>query len=471
MKILVADDEPNVHYSFERILSPDHEIISASSGQEALLKIESQRPDLVIMDIRMPGTNGLVTLRKIKEIDARLPVIIMTAYGTMQTAIEAMGLGAYEYMLKPFDVGQMRKIIDKALAAGQLMKKTVSYPPLAGRAKEEDLIVGTSAQMQEIYKMIGQVAGKDVTVLLRGESGTGKELVARAIYQHSKRSDQPFVVVNCAAIPETLLESELFGYEKGAFTGAEERRIGKFEQSNGGTMFLDEIGDMSLSTQTKILRVIQDGEFTRLGGKEPIRVDVRLIAATNKNLEAAIQEGKFREDLYYRLNVISIYLPPLRERKEDIPALVKYFVEKFSRELGRDVRAIDEAALHKLVRYDWPGNVRELENCIKRAVVLSKGDLLTPEDIQIQVTGKKERGLREGASLEEMLDQVLDLASVTEDGSEIIPLVERVLILKALQKTGGNQVQTARLLGISRNTLRSRMNKYRIAKEVEITKE
>jgi len=365
----------------------------------------------------------------------------------------------------------MRKIIDKALAAGQLMKKTVSYPPLAGRAKEEDLIVGTSAQMQEIYKMIGQVAGKDVTVLLRGESGTGKELVARAIYQHSKRSDQPFVVVNCAAIPETLLESELFGYEKGAFTGAEERRIGKFEQSNGGTMFLDEIGDMSLSTQTKILRVIQDGEFTRLGGKEPIRVDVRLIAATNKNLEAAIQEGKFREDLYYRLNVISIYLPPLRERKEDIPALVKYFVEKFSRELGRDVRAIDEAALHKLVRYDWPGNVRELENCIKRAVVLSKGDLLTPEDVQIQVTERKDRGRREGLSLEEMLDQVLDLASVTEDGSEIIPLVERVLILKALQKTGGNQVQTARLLGISRNTLRSRMNKYRIAKEVEITKE
>ncbi|GFP24914.1 two-component system, NtrC family, nitrogen regulation response regulator GlnG, partial [Candidatus Hakubella thermalkaliphila] len=225
--------------SFKRILSPDHEIISASSGQEALLNIESHRPDLVIMDIRMPGTNGLVTLKKIKEIDARLPVIIVTAYGTMQTAIEAMGLGAYEYMLKPFDVGQMRKIIDKALAAGQLMKKTVSYPPLAGTAKEEDLIVGSSAQMQEIYKMIGQVAGKDVTVLLRGESGTGKELVARAIYQHSKRSDQPFVVVNCAAIPETLLESELFGYEKGAFTGAEEGRIGKFEQSNGGTMFLD----------------------------------------------------------------------------------------------------------------------------------------------------------------------------------------------------------------------------------------
>jgi DNA-binding NtrC family response regulator len=281
-----------------------------------------------------------------------------------------MKYGAFDYILKPFPIPQMKELVGKALALRKLMKEEVTYAPLAGSEGEEERIVGSSAKMQEIYKMIGQVAPSDITVLLRGESGTGKELIARAIYHHSLRSNQPFLPINCAAIPDTLLESELFGHEKGAFTGATSRRIGKLEQCQGGTIFLDEIGDMSLSTQAKLLRVLQEKTFERLGGTETVKVNIRFIVATNKNLEEAISTGKFREDLYYRLNVVSITIPPLRERKEDITDLVSYFLKKFNRELKRGTAGITPSAMEKITSYEWPGNVRQLENILKRAMVL-----------------------------------------------------------------------------------------------------
>src|SRR5213594_4696865 len=325
-RLLLIDDEADVQYSFRRIFdSPEIELIAASSGEEGLRVLARVRPDLVIMDVRMGGMNGLETQRRIRQADAKLPVIMMTAYGTTQMAIEAMKLGAYDYLLKPFDVPKLKQIIGAALKAARDMKQVVSYQPLL-ESEDYDLgIVGRSEAMQNVFKLIGQLAGSDATALITGESGTGKELIARAIYGHSKRSEKPFLAINCAAIPENLLESELFGHEKGAFTGANSQRIGKFEQCDQGTIFLDEIGDMSLATQTKILRVLQSGTFERVGGNQPIRVDARVIAATNKPLEQAVSAKEFREDLFYRLNVVRIQIPPLRERRGDIRLLVNYF--------------------------------------------------------------------------------------------------------------------------------------------------
>src|SRR5437016_5495576 len=322
-KLLLIDDEVDVQYSFQRIFdSPEIELTTASSGEEGLKLIPKLKPDLVIMDVRMGGITGLETLRRIRQIDSKLLVILMTAYGTAQTAIEAMKLGAYDYLLKPFDVPRLREIVSNALKAARDMKQVVSYPPLLEKEDYELGIVGRSEPMQQVFKLIGQLAASDATALITGESGTGKELVARAIYHHSSRSEKPFLAINCAAIPENLLESELFGHEKGAFTGAVAQRAGKFEQANGGTLFLDEIGDMSGPTQTKILRVLQDGTFERVGGNQPNKVDVRIIAATNKPLEDAVAKGHFREDLFYRLNVVRVHLPALRERKSDIRLLV-----------------------------------------------------------------------------------------------------------------------------------------------------
>src|SRR5213083_1940205 len=330
-KLLLIDDEADVQYSFGRIFdSPEIELAAATSGEEGLRIISRLKPDLVLMDIRLGGMNGLETLRRLRQIDAKLPVIMMTAYGTTQTAIEAMKLGAYDYLLKPFDVPKLKEIVFSALKAARDMKEVVSYQPLL-ESEDYDLgIVGRSEQMQNVFKLIGQLSASDATALITGESGTGKELVARAIYHHSERANQPFIAINCAAIPENLLESELFGHEKGAFTGASSQRIGKFEQCNHGTIFLDEIGDMSLATQTKILRVLQSGVFERVGGNQAVQVDVRVIAATNKPLEQAVANREFREDLFYRLNVVRVQIPPLRERKKDIPLLVNYFLRKFS---------------------------------------------------------------------------------------------------------------------------------------------
>src|SRR5437667_8441962 len=339
-RLLLIDDEADVQYSFRRIFdSPEIELAAASSGEEGLKLIAKVKPDLVIMDVRMGGMNGLETLRRIRETNAKLPVIMMTAYGTTQMAIEAMKLGAYDYLLKPFDVPKLKQIVFAAFKAARDMKQVVSYQPLL-ESEDYDLgIVGRSQEMQNVFKLIGQLSASDATALITGESGTGKELVARAIYHHSERSNQPFIAINCAAIPENLLESELFGHEKGAFTGASSQRIGKFEQCNHGTIFLDEIGDMSLATQTKILRVLQSGTFERVGGNQAVQVDVRVIAATNKSLEQAVINREFREDLFYRLNVVRVQIPPLRERKKDIPLLVNYFLKKFAAKTPKSIAA------------------------------------------------------------------------------------------------------------------------------------
>ena len=457
-RILIVDDEPNVHYSFRRILPQDCEVISALDGEEAIRKVRNENPDLVIMDIRMPGMGGLHALTEIRETDPRLPVIIMTAYGSMQTAIEAMKSGAYEYVLKPFDIPEMQELVEKALTAGELMRRTVTYRPGEEEGDGEDVIVGGSPGMQEVFKLIGQVAEQDVTVLLRGESGTGKELVARAIYHHSLRVGRPFIAVNCAAIPDATLESELFGHEKGAFTGATQQRIGRFEQADRGTVFLDEIGDMSLSTQAKILRVLQEGEFTRLGGRELIEVDVRLIAATNMDLERAISEHRFRRDLYYRLNVVTITLPPLRKRKGDLPKLAEYFVRKFGRTREKAPPAMDVQAMSKLQEHHWPGNVRELENCIKRALVLDRDDLIGPEDIRLVPEG--EEVVPEDRDVEGLFREAVHRMFDMGRQDEVLATVERMLIVRALEETKGNQIRAARLLGINRNTLRSRMVRH-----------
>ncbi|MGB9698660.1 MAG: sigma-54-dependent transcriptional regulator [Thermodesulfobacteriota bacterium] len=473
-RVLIVDDDQSMRYSLTRLLQADGlEVLAGKNGAEALQLFAEHKPDLVIMDIRMPGLSGIEVLKMIKEQDPKALVILMTAFGTTDTAIEAMKFGAFDYILKPFAVPQMKRLVVRALEVSQMMKKVVSWVGQPQESGEGEAIVGSSLAMQEIYKIIGQVAPTEVTVLLRGESGTGKELIARAIYHHSRRADKPFLPVNCAAIPETLLESELFGHEKGAFTGALTRRIGKFEQAQGGTIFLDEIGDMTPATQAKILRVLQDGQFERLGGSERITVNVRLIAATNKDLEKAIREGSFRQDLYYRLQVVTIFLPPLRERKEDIPELVSYFLKKFGSQINPQATEISAEALEKLMRYSWPGNVRELENVIKRGLVLARGSALLPEDFPLEDT--RTIDLQKQMDLEEKLERLMEpvfreLKELARSAGQIdfISVIEKMLIKKALQETKGNQVQAATLLGINRNTLRSKMERYRIRKDVTI---
>jgi len=480
--ILIVDDDKAIRYSLKRMLEEKYSILTAQNGNEALDRVKESSPDLIIMDIKMPGRNGIDVLKEIKLIDPKSLVIIMTAYGTTETAIEAMKYGAYDYILKPFPILRMKELVEKALALRKLMKEEVTYAPLSFLEGEEERIVGSSPKMQEIYKMIGQVAPSDITVLLRGESGTGKELISRAIYHHSLRSNQPFLPVNCAAIPDTLLESELFGHEKGAFTGAISRRIGKLEQSQGGTIFLDEIGDMSLSTQAKLLRVLQEKSFERLGGMETIKVDVRFIVATNKILEEAISNEKFREDLYYRLNVVSITIPPLRERNEDITELVSYFLKKFNRELKKRIVGITPSAMEKITSYGWPGNVRQLENVLKRALVLCQGEWILEDQLLFEKggepsTAKASEGVpMKGSkrSMEDLLDilfEELSKSPAASQDQDMLSTLERGLILRALQKTKGNQLKAAAFLGIHRSTLRSKMERYNIKKEVLVSEE
>jgi len=475
-KVLIVDDDPSMRYSLNRMLEgQDLRVSLARNGTEALDRFEVENPDLVIMDIRMPGQNGLDVLKQIKEQDPKALVILMTAFGTTETAIEAMKFGAFDYILKPFDIPKMRGLVERALEVSRMMKKMVSYPDRPQAGVTGEVIVGSSPAMQKIYKLIGQVAPTGVTVLLQGESGTGKELVARAIYHHSSRANNPFLPVNCAAIPETLLESELFGHEKGAFTGALTRRIGKFEQCHGGTIFLDEIGDMTPPTQAKILRVLQDQQFERLGGSERITVDVRLIVATNKDLEKAIREGSFRQDLYYRLKVVTLHLPPLRERSEDIPELVRYFLQCFAPEINRNVKDITPRALEKLRRYRWPGNVRELENTVQRALVIAKGNTLLADDFVLEGVEPEIEGPKAQMDFEEKMQKLMEpafkeLAERSKRSPEVdwMSAVEKVLIKRALRETKGNQVQAAILLGISRNTLRSKIERYKIRKDIAI---
>ncbi len=474
--VLIVDDDKSIRYSLKRLMEGTYDILTAQNGEEALERIRKDPPDLVVMDIKMPGLNGIDVLKEIKSVDPKSLIILMTAYGTTETAIEAMKYGAFDYVLKPFSIPQMKGLIEKALSLRKLMKQEVTYASKGDKESDGERIVGFSPKMQEIYKIIGQVAPSNVTVLLRGESGTGKELLARAIYHHSLRSNQPFLPINCAAIPDTLLESELFGHEKGAFTGAVSRRIGKLEQCQGGTIFLDEIGDMSLATQAKLLRVIQDRSFERLGGMETVHVDIRFIVATNKNLEDAIPAGRFREDLYYRLNVVSVHIPPLRERKQDIPELVSYFMNKFNREMKKEVVDISPEAMEKIVSYGWPGNVRQLENVLKRAMVLCQGEWILEEQIVLEKGTEKEEA--DGGLTKRPVEDLLDIlfkelsqSSRSSRDLDMVSTIEKGLILRALQKTGGNQVHAAQLLGMNRGTLRGKMERYNIKKAVLVSEE
>jgi nitrogen regulation protein NR(I) len=479
-KLLLIDDEADVQYSFRRIFdSPDVEIATASSGEEGLKLIPKFKPDLVMMDVRMMGMSGLETLRRLRQTDAKLPVIIMTAYGTTQTAIEAMKLGAYDYVLKPFDVPKLKSLVTNALEAAHAMKRVVSYQPLLESEDYDIGIVGRTEPMQNVFKLIGQLAMSDATALITGESGTGKELIARAIYGHSKRSDKPFLAINCAAIPENLLESELFGHEKGAFTGATNQRIGKFEQCNGGTLFLDEIGDMTPATQTKILRVLQNGTFERVGGNQSIKVDVRIIAATNKPLEQAVADKQFREDLFYRLNVVRLHVPPLRERRADIPLLVDYFLQKFAHKNKQPVRAITDEALRALESYDWPGNVRELENVVHRALVVAKSEAILSGDLPPEISKQSRPESRDpkpegGGAATALAGDTASIARALFDMArrdpklKVIPFLEREMVIHALKETQGNQVQAAKILGITRATLRKRIEKFGITQQLDI---
>lgn len=467
-KVVIVDDDLSLcHFLKRTLILKGYQVFTYQSGREALDGIKEDC-GLVLLDNRMPDLTGLEVLKELKKNFPKVPVIVMTAFGTTETAIEAMRLGAFDYILKPFELEEIFALISQGLEAGKLMKRTVAIPALAESQEDSDPIIGKSRAMQEVYKMIGQVAESDVTVLIGGESGTGKELVARAIYQHSRRKGGPFLAINCAAIPETLLESELFGYEKGAFTGANKRRIGKFEQCHQGTILLDEIGDMVPATQAKILRVLQEGAFERIGGTETIKVNVRVLASTHRKLEEMIKQGTFREDLYYRLKIMTITLPPLRERKEDIQELTEYFFHFYNRQLDTQVSYIDPLVFDKLRSHQWPGNVRELANTIKRALILCKGEVMTEKEIVFDMEDEGTSFTNE-KELETMLVKKLDPLFTdilrfwgTSLHANLLEKVEKFLIQKALSETKGNQVQAAKLLGISRNTLRSRIEKYHL---------
>jgi two-component system, NtrC family, nitrogen regulation response regulator GlnG len=398
---------------------------------------------------------------RIREIDARLPVIVITAHGTTETAIEAMKLGAFEYLLKPLDLDQLAGVVGRALHASRICRVPALYHEQPDLEPEHVQLVGSSPPMQDLYKSIGRIAPQDVTVLVLGESGTGKELVARAIYQHSRRSRSPFLAINCAAIPEPLLESELFGHERGAFTGADRRRIGKFEQAQGGTVFMDEVGDMALGTQAKLLRLLQERQFERIGGNTTIETDIRIIAATNQDLDFLTADGRFRSDLFYRLNVLPIRIPPLRERIEDIPLLLDYFLARMNRELDRQVQIVAPDAMHLLVRHSWPGNVRELESAVKYALVHTAGDTLTPACLPPHLLQTNSRA--KTVATESVDAAVASLVNETLGRQrkniyyDIQSTVDRILIREVLAHSNGNQVEAAELLGMSRTTLRSKL--------------
>jgi two-component system nitrogen regulation response regulator GlnG len=460
--LLVVDDEPSILLAFRRAFrGPEVTVLTAETAADGLALARQHRPDVLIFDVQLPDMSGLDALRRLRELDARSPVIFITGKSTTDTAIEAMKLGAYEYLLKPLELPQLRQVVDRAVAISRLMHVPAVVADAEPADDRADAIVGRCPAMQEVYKAIGRVAGQDVAVLITGESGTGKELVARALYQHSRRSAGPFLAINCAAIPEQLLESELFGHEKGAFTGADRQRIGKFEQVSGGTIFLDEVGDMAPLTQSKVLRLLQEQQFERLGGNETVRTDVRVLAATNQDLEALVARGRFRQDLYYRLSVFAIHLPPLRERGEDLPLLVQHYLRRFGRELGKDVQRADPEALALLQRYPWPGNVRELQSVLKQALLQATGPVLVPDFLPPSVRQNHHAPAAEAPrqppdNLGPFIDE--RLGAGTEDlYAEALRRMERVLLTKVLQHTGGNQLQAAKILGITRGSLRTKL--------------
>ncbi len=461
--LLIVDDEPNVLHTFRKHLGREGlRVLTAETATEGIALAEAESPDAMILDVRLPDLSGLDAFERIHRVDPRLPVIVVTAYATTETAIDAMKRGAFEYLIKPVDIGQLREAVARAMEVSRLRHVPAVFDG-AEAVQPADRIVGRSAAMQEVYKAIGRVAPEDVNVLVCGESGTGKELVARAIFHHSRRSEKPFLAINCAAIPESLLESELFGHERGAFTGADRRRIGKFEQAHGGTILLDELGDMPAATQSKVLRVLQDGRFERVGGNETLQTDVRVLAATNQDLEAKMAEGSFRCDLFYRLSGFSIGVPPLRERLDDLPMLVEHFLQHCRQEVRRPAAAFAPEALEILAAYEWPGNVRELASVVKYAVVHAVGEVVTadclPDSCRRPPGDEDAHGLSEPERVQ-VAQYVRRLIQRAEPSlyRRICGEIDRVVVAEVLRHEGGNQVRASARLGMSRTTLRAKLD-------------
>ena len=479
--VLVIDDDRSVHVTTERFLNNLAEVISASTAEEGLRLAAEASPDVVLLDIQLPDTNGLAVFCQIHELDRRLPVIFITGEAGSETAIEAMQLGAYDYISKPIEVRAFQSLINRAIETRALVSTPVAITAEDAADDDGDIFIGKSEAMLDVFKSIGRVAKQDVTVLIRGQSGTGKELVARAMYQYGDRYEKPFLAVNCAALPETLLESELFGHEKGAFTGADSRRIGKFEQADGGTLFLDEIGDMSPSVQAKVLRVLQNQRFQRVGGTKELKTDVRVITATNRDLERMVHSGDFREDLLYRLNTVTIELPALAERPEDVPLLLQYFLNRAKKALRKnELEGISPEALRILQRYDWPGNVRQLRAVVQQMVINTSTPVIVPEslprevlesvgaqraapsdDEQTPAVSEKSSPTSAGADLAKLIDGLLDKQS-TNIYAEALAHMERYVLQRVLEVTGGNQSQAAEILGITRGKIRDRIATYEI---------
>ncbi|HEX7652530.1 MAG TPA: sigma-54 dependent transcriptional regulator [Verrucomicrobiae bacterium] len=467
-KILLVEDDPAIVATLRRILAEEgYEVYIEKSGDAGLATAQHGAFDVVLTDLKLPGMDGLELVKRLHLARPRLPILMMTAHGTTETAIEATQAGAYDYLVKPFDVPELLGLLKQAVAASRLMTEPVA---IGGQGASGSAIIGASRAMQSVYKEIGRIAAKPVGVLIRGETGTGKELIARAIYQHSDRASAPFVAINCAAIPETLLESELFGHERGAFTGAEARRIGRFEQANRGTIFLDEIGDMTPGTQVKLMRVLQEKNLQRLGGKETIPVDVRVIAATNRDLESAIKQNQFREDLFYRLSVVVIHLPPLRERKEDIIELVRFFLQKYAAEFHVENPAIHPGALEFLQAQSWPGNVRELENVCRKMLLAAQGYTIGPDHVRAALARPSAPGLPLIQSLPGLADELLAAAQrgeLADAHARMREAAERVLLSRAIEQAGGNIAKASRWLGISRLTLREKLLQFGIHPNAE----
>ncbi len=460
-KLLVVDDEPNIIYVIERCFaSPQMQVVSASSGRAGIEVARTQKPDVVLLDIRLPDMSGLDVFTELRKLDARVPVILMTAYAKTETAIEAISRGAFDYLLKPLDLETLKRLVAKAADTSRLQR----VPAVINEDEDEttsldaEQIIGRSASMQEVYKQIGRVAPHNYPVLITGESGTGKELIARAIYQHSMRRDKPFLAINCAALPETLLESELFGHEKGAFTGAEQRRIGKFEQVNGGTIFLDEIGDMTLLTQAKALRLLQQQQFERVGGNAIVTTDVRVIAATNKDLNDAVKQGSFRLDLFYRLSGYCIELPPLRSRTDDIPRLIEYFLKRLCLEQNRPLATLSAEATELLLAHQWPGNIRELRSTLSYALLHAPGNEIDAADLPDSCRGGRAKSSTRG--------EVSDFSSLASqyirEGRRdiyrgLLAKFEAQVLGAAWRELDGNQAKMSEQLGLARMTLRNKL--------------
>jgi two-component system nitrogen regulation response regulator GlnG len=465
-RVLVADDEASIRFVLrEALAEAGHDVVEAADGNEAREKLAGQRFDLALLDIRMPGPSGLELLDEVAARGADAPlVVILTAQNTFENAVEAMKRGAFDYLTKPFDLPQVQALVEKARVLRGLRGEVAELRRQVGDSfRAGEALVGRTPAMLELFKTIGRVAASDAAVLILGESGTGKELVARAIHYHSRRREGPFVAVNMTALPSELIEAELFGHERGAFTGATEARTGRFREAEGGTLLLDEIGDLPLGLQAKLLRVLQERQVTPLGGRQSVPIDVRIIASTHRDLPALVAEKKFREDLYFRLNVVPVRIAPLRERRADVPLLVAHFVERFSQELGVPRRWPTEAALERLSRQPWPGNVRELENAVKRALVLASGDVITADDVE-QATSAAPASSADWSELarRELAERLESGgASDEEDGSgpywSFVSRLERAVIREGLARSRGNQIQAARLLGINRNTLRKKI--------------